>query len=112
MTNMVRHHDQDERETDGAMHWNVILPVLRARFRSQLEKEFTDEDWLHCFHLGSIKPRFEINNDENGELTYIRAIQVHSSGVIISPRMMNYVRIPYRWKRFIYHVGRHETYTP
>ena len=24
VTNTVRHHDQDERETDGAMHWNVI----------------------------------------------------------------------------------------
>ena len=26
----VRHHDQDERETDGAMHWDVILPVLKG----------------------------------------------------------------------------------
>ena len=23
-----------------------------------------------------------------------------------SPRLMNYVMIPYRWKQFIYHVGR------
>ena len=46
--------DPDERETGGAMHWDVILPVLKGRFRHQLGKEFTDEDWLHCFHLGSI----------------------------------------------------------
>ena len=26
--------------------------------------------------------------------------------MIISPRLMNYVMIPYEWKRFIYHVGR------
>ena len=65
-----------------------------------MEKEFSDEDWLHCHHLGSIKTRFEICKDENGELRYIRAIR------IISPRLMNYVMIPYRWKRFIYHVGR------
>ena len=103
---MIRHHDQDERETDGAMHWNVILPVLKGRFRSQLEKECTDEDWLHCVYLGSIKIRFEICKDEHGELRYLRAIQGHSGGVIISPRLMNYVMIPYRWKRFIYHVGR------
>ena len=25
VTSMVRHHDQDEREADGAMHWNVTL---------------------------------------------------------------------------------------
>ena len=47
-THIVRHHDQDEREADGAMHWDVILPVLKGRFRNQLEKEFTDDDWLHC----------------------------------------------------------------
>ena len=47
VTNVVRHHDQNERETDGAMHWDVILPVLKGRFRSKLEKDFTDEDWLH-----------------------------------------------------------------
>ena len=106
VTNILRNHNQDERETDGAMHWNVIPPVLKGRFKNQLEKEFTDEDWLHCFQLGSFKTRFEICEDENGELKYIRAIQGHSGGVTISPRLMNYVRIPHRWKQFIYHVGR------
>ena len=98
VTNIVRHHDQDERETDGAMHWNVILPVMKGRFRNQTEKEFTNEDRLHCLYLGSIKTRFEICKDENGKLRYIRAIQGHSGGMIISPRLMNYVMIPYRWK--------------
>ena len=106
VTNMVRHHDQDKRETDGAMHWDVVLPVLKGRFRNQLEKEFTDEDWLHCLCLGSIKTRFEIYKDENGELRYIRAIQGHSGGMIISPKLVDYVIIPYTWKRYIYHVGR------
>ena len=36
----------------------------------------------------------------------IRSIQGHSSGTIISPRLVNSVMIPYKWKRFIYHVGR------
>ena len=103
---MVRHHDQDVRETDGAMHWNVMLPALNGRFRNQMEKEFTDEDWLHCLYLGSIKTRFEICQDENWELRYIRAIQGHAGGMSISPRLMNYVMIPLRWKQIIYHVGR------
>ena len=64
------------------------------------------EDWLHCLYLGSFKTRFEFCKDENGELRYIRAIQGHSGGMIISPRLMNYVMIPYRWKQFIHHVGR------
>ena len=67
VTNIVRHHDQDEREADGAIHWNIILPVLRGRFQNQLEKDFTDEDWLHCPYLGSFKTRFEICKDENEE---------------------------------------------
>ena len=49
---------------------------------------------------------FEICKDENGEFRYIRAIQGHSSGIIISPRLMTYVMIPCKWKQFIYHVGR------
>ena len=52
VTNMVRHHDQYEREEDGAMHWDVILPVLKERFQKQLGKEFTNEEWLNCIFLG------------------------------------------------------------
>ena len=69
---MFRHHDQDERETDGAMHWNGIRPVLTGRFRSQFEKEFTNEDWLHCLFLGSINTRLEICKDENGDPRSLR----------------------------------------
>ena len=85
----VRHHDQDERETDGARHWDGVLSVLTGKFRNQLEREFADEDWLHYLYLGSIKTRFEICKDENGELRQIRVIQGHSGGFICSPRLMN-----------------------
>ena len=70
VTNMVRHHDQDEQETDGARHCHGVLSVLKGKFRNQLEKEFTDEDWLHCFYLGSIKTRFDICKDENGKFRF------------------------------------------
>ena len=43
VTNTIRHH-QDEQETDGAMHWDGVLSVLKGKFRNQLEKEFTDEE--------------------------------------------------------------------
>ena len=82
VTNMVRHHhDQDERETDGARHRDGVLSVLKGEFQNQLEKEFTDEDWLHCLYLGSIKTRFEIWKDENWRIKiYFRPIQGHSGG--------------------------------
>ena len=35
---MVRHHDEREREEARAMHWDVILPVLRRKFQNQLEE--------------------------------------------------------------------------
>ena len=84
---------------------NNILSVLKGNFEITW-REFTDVDWLHCFFLGSIKTRFAICEDENGELRYIRAIQGHSGGMIFSPRLINYVMISYKWKRFIYHVDR------
>ena len=68
VTQTVRHHDQDEREAGGAMHWDVILPVLKERFQNQLEREFTDEDWLHCLYLGCFTTRFGICKDENDKI--------------------------------------------
>ena len=57
-------------------------------------------------YLGSFKTRSEICKNENAELRKIRAIHRHSGGMIISPRLMNYVMVLLRWKRFICHVGR------
>ena len=73
--NMVRHHDQHEREEDGGMHVDIIFPVLKERFQIQRDKEFTNEDSLNCLHLGSFKTRFEICKDEDGGLKFFRAIQ-------------------------------------
>ena len=42
VTHVVRHHDQDERETDAARHWDGVLSVLKGKIRNQLEKEFTE----------------------------------------------------------------------
>ena len=106
LTNMVRHHDQYEREEDGAMHVDIILPGLKERFQIQRDKEFTNEDSLNCFYLGSFKTRFEIRKDEDGGLKFFRAIQGHSGGFFVSQRLMNFEMIPYTWKEFIYHVGR------
>ena len=30
---LVRHYDQNERETDGAVHWNSMVPKLRKAFQ-------------------------------------------------------------------------------
>ena len=37
-TNMVRHHDQDQRETDGARHWDGVLSALKGNFEINWRK--------------------------------------------------------------------------
>ena len=51
------------------------------KFRNQLEKEFTDEDWLHCLYLKSIKTRFDICKDENGKLRFVSMLRETDSNL-------------------------------
>ena len=44
------HHDQNERETDGAVHGNSMGPKLRKAFRKAGGQKFLDWDWLRI-HL-------------------------------------------------------------
>ena len=83
-------------------------------YTSSIERKILKINWKRnsqtrigsIAYFGSIKTRFEICKDENEELIYIRAIEGHSGGMIITPRLMNDVLIPYLWKQLIYHVGR------
>ena len=84
-------------------NWSSL--ELRWKFHNELRKECTNEDWLYYLHRGSKKTMFEICKEANGELKYIRAIQGHSGGRIISPELMNYVQILYKWNQFICHTG-------
>ena len=71
VTYMVRHCDGDEREHDGAMHWEAIIPILRRKYQSQLKKECTSKDWIGYLFRGSYKTRFEICKDSEDEVVYI-----------------------------------------
>ena len=37
---LVRHDDQDEREVDGAVHWNTISPKLMRAFGDKGARDF------------------------------------------------------------------------
>ena len=41
---LVRHYDQDERETDGAVHLNSMGPKLQKAFQKFGGREFSDPD--------------------------------------------------------------------
>ena len=102
---MLRHYDQDERQTDGSRHWDTIRPVLLRAFAQQGARDFDEGFWLHLIHEGSNKKRLECCKDNNGSLCYLRAIQGHSGGIPISPELMNHTLIPYKWKEYIFHRG-------
>ena len=40
-----RRYDQDERETDGAVHWNSMGLKLRRAFQKAGGQKFSDSDW-------------------------------------------------------------------
>ena len=56
---LVRHYDQHERETDGAVHWNSKRSKLRDAFQTSGGPRFSDKDWLRHIQEGSSKTRFQ-----------------------------------------------------
>ena len=56
---LVRDYDQDERETDGAVHLNSMIPKLRKAFQKSGGRKFSDTDWIEHIYEGSNKVRFQ-----------------------------------------------------
>ena len=78
---MVRHCDQDERQSDAALHWDTIRPVLLKAFAKLGAQNFSQKLWLRLIHEGSSKTRFEYCEGSRNSLAYFRAIQGHSGSI-------------------------------
>ena len=102
---LVRRYDQDERETDGAVHWNSMSPKLRKAFQKAGGQKLSDSDWLQYAHEGSNKTRFQHRENFKNVLLYIRAIQGHSGGNLMAPQLMGHIDVPYKWKECLFHRG-------
>ena len=59
VTRMVRHCDQDERQSDAALHWDTSRLVLLKAFAKHGARDFSEKHWLRLIHEGSSKTRFE-----------------------------------------------------
>ena len=59
VSRMVRHYDQDERQTVASLHWDTLRLVLLKAFAKHGARDFLDEQWLRLVHEGSSKTRFE-----------------------------------------------------
>ena len=56
---LVRHYDQHERDTDGAVHWKSMDPKLRKAFQKAGGQKLSDSDWFQYIYEGSNKTRFQ-----------------------------------------------------
>ena len=102
---LVRHFDQEERETDGGVHWHSMGPKLRKAFQKAGGRKFSDTDWLQHIYEGSNQMRFQYCMSSENFSLYIRAIQGHTGGNLIAPELIGHVAIPYRWKEFLFDRG-------
>ena len=75
---LVRHFDQDDRQTDAAV-WDSIRPVLLKAITDKGAHELSQQEWTQHIHQGSNKVRFEYcENSCKKTLAYLRAIHGHT----------------------------------
>ena len=70
VTTMLRHFDQDERESDGSRHWEAIKSVMLRKFERDGVQDFNDEVWSQKIFEGSSKKRIEVCKNKDGILCY------------------------------------------
>ena len=89
---LLRHYDQNERETDGAVKCKSISPNLRQAFQKIGGHKFSDSGTMfqHCKNSRDV-------------LLYTRAIQGRTGGNVIASELMGHVAIPCIWKEFLFH---------
>ena len=56
VSELVRHENCRDRETDGAIHWKLILPKPRFTLRRDGSHEFTDRDRIKTCGQDATKP--------------------------------------------------------
>ena len=59
VSKQLRLSDQDERQTDGAVHSDTIEPVLEKGFWNHGADNFSETQWIGHIYKGSNKVRFE-----------------------------------------------------
>ena len=59
ITQVLRHSDQEGRQTDGSRHWDTIRPILVKEFAQEEARDFDDWYWFFLIHEGSNKMRIE-----------------------------------------------------
>ena len=90
VTRLVRHYDQEERQSDGAFHGGTIGRNWWKCSQSKEDEISQKKHWLRLIHEGSSKTRFEYCEDSKNCLACFPAIQGHSGGITTAPELMEH----------------------
>ena len=101
---VVRHNDQDERETDGAVHWNRWFKNCGEHFRSPEGENSRTQIGINTFMKEATRRGSSIAWIPEISYLYIRVIHGRT-GNMIALELMGHVAIPYKWKEFLFHRG-------
>ena len=101
---LVRHKDQEERETDGAVHWNTMSPKLLKAFEDKGARKFSDKEWLQHIYEGSNKTS-TASVPKIPWCIFVQLIQRRTGGNMTAPELMGHVAIPHNWREFVFHGG-------
>ena len=72
---LVRHYDQEERQSDASFHWDTTRPKMLRALADSGARDFSETDWLRHIHEENDKIKFEYCKDSKNALTYFRATQ-------------------------------------
>ena len=68
VTRMVRHYDQEERESDAAVHWDTIGPKLIKVFGKHGAQNFSERYWIQLIQEGNSEKRVDYCVDHQKNL--------------------------------------------
>ena len=106
MIRLLRHDDTVHREDDGAVIFDDLAELCKARFAGT--SHWAIEAWISFLANGrGPKNRFQycLNPNSYQHVLYFRANQERSGGNFVDPELQDNVLLPDDFADYIYHIG-------
>ena len=88
---LVRHYDQHERETDGAVHWSSFISKLGDALNHPEDNDSQTKIGFITFMKEAAKLGSSIARIPKSVLLYFRAIQGHTGGEMVALELIGHV---------------------
>ena len=105
MIRLLRHDDTIHRADDGAVRFDDLAELFKAKFDSA--PQWSIEALISFLAKGGQKKRFQycLNPNSSKHFLYFRANQRHSGGAFVDPTLQDNVLLPDDFAEYMYHVG-------